>query len=86
MADVNKIICPECDKETVVGEKCTNCSFPLEGYSDYERWQNALDKKRKKKAEDEAAEKKKKEDDERKKREAAQPKKKGSIFSKLGRR
>lgn len=80
MEGTDKIICPDCDKETPKGETCTLCGFTLEGFSNFERWQNAIEKK-KKKAEDE---RKKKEAEEARKKAAAAPPKKKSLFGHLG--
>ena len=80
MAGDEKLICPNCDKETVKGEKCTLCGFELEEFTVFERFQNAIDKKKKKQAEREAEERRKKAEEEATKN----PPKKGSFLRRRG--
>lgn len=59
MAGDTKIICPSCDKETVKGDKCTLCEFPLETFDTYDKMQTVREKQKQKKRDEE--EKKRKE-------------------------
>lgn len=70
--------CPECETKLVLlegklPEKCEKCGFVLAGYTDYKRWNAALEKE--KEAEKQA---------EKKKKESEKKPSSGGVFSSLG--